>query len=151
MHNPQVAAQAADQPEFARFLDIRITLANADEVRAEMPATANLANQNGVLHGGAIMGFADNLGGTAAIINLGPGQATTTLESKTNFIRPIHIGDTVHGTCIALHKGRTTMIWQTTICRADGKVAAIVTQTQMVMTWKESGKTPSDPAAGTKP
>ena len=102
-----------------------------------MPATENLANRNGVLRGGAIMGFADNLGGTAATINLGPGKATTTIESKTNFIRPIHIGDTVHGRAIALHKGRTTMIWQTTITRNDGKVAAIVTQTQMVMDWND--------------
>lgn len=139
MPQAELTAAAAHQPEFSRFLNIRIIAASADEVRAEMPATENLANRNGVLHGGAIMGFADNLGGTAATINLGPGQATTTLESKTNFIRPIRIGDTVHGHCIALHKGRTTMIWQTTVSRADGKIAAIVTQTQLVMEWREPG------------
>lgn len=128
----------SEQPEFSRFLDMRILSANRDEVTAEMPATSNLANRNGVLHGGAIMGFADNLGGTAATINLGPGQATTTIESKTNFIRPIRIGDICHGRCIPLHKGRTTMIWQTTITRQDGKVAAIIVQTQMVMAWQET-------------
>lgn len=142
MDDLEIAAQAAaEQPEFSRFLGIRILRANADEVIGDMPATGNLANRNGVLHGGAIMGFADNLGGTAATINLGPGKATTTIESKTNFIRPIHIGDTVHGRAIALHKGRTTMIWQTTITRNDGKVAAIVTQTQMVMDWNDGRST----------
>ncbi|MDS9466695.1 PaaI family thioesterase [Paracoccus sp. MBLB3053] len=127
---------AADQPEFSRFLGIRMISADRDEVRAEMTATRELSNRNGVLHGGAIMGFADNLGGTAATINLGQGQATTTLESKTNFLRPIRIGDVAIGRCVALHKGRKTMIWQTTISRGDGKVAAIVTQTQMVMEWQ---------------
>ena len=88
---------------------------------------------------GAIMGLADHVGGTAATINLGPGQATTTLESKTNFLRPIRIGDTAHARCVALHRGRTTMIWQTTITRDDGKVAAIVTQTQMILEWRDGG------------
>ncbi|MFH5775052.1 PaaI family thioesterase [Paracoccus sp. NGMCC 1.201697] len=137
---------AADQPAFAHFLGIRVMSAGPDEVVAEMTATAELSNRNGVLHGGAIMGFADNLGGTAATLNLGSGQATTTLESKTNFLRPIRIGDVAHGRCIALHKGRTTMIWQTTISRADGKVAAIVTQTQMLMEWHDGGATRSQGA-----
>lgn len=128
---------ANDQPLFSRFLGIRLISAEPDLLVAEMTATENLANRNGVLHGGAILGFADNLGGTAATINLDDGQATTTLESKTNFLRPIRIGDVMTGRCIPLHKGRTTMIWQTTITRADGKVAAIVTQTQMVMAWRD--------------
>lgn len=128
---------ADEQPKFSLVLGFRLISATPDEVLAEMPATEELSNRNGVLHGGAIMGFADNLGGTAATINLRPGEATTTIESKTNFLRPIRIGDVAHGRCVALHKGRTTQIWQTTITRNDGKVAAIVTQTQMVMTWQE--------------
>ena len=136
---PLTQQLAAAQPKFSLVLGFRLISATLDEVVAQMPATEELSNRNGVLHGGAIMGFADNLGGTAAMINLGPGQATTTIESKTNFLRPIRTGDTAHGRCIALHKGRTTMIWQTTISRDDGKVAAIVTQTQMVMEWREPG------------
>lgn len=130
---------ANEQPKFSLVLGLRLISATQDEVRAEMPATEELSNRNGVLHGGAIMGFADNVGGTAAMLNLRPGQATTTIESKTNFLRPIRIGDVAHGRCVALHIGRTTQIWQTTITRNDGKVAAIVTQTQMVMTWQEPG------------
>lgn len=131
---------AQDQPHFSLVLGFRLISATLDEVVAEMPATVELSNRNGVLHGGAIMGFADNLGGTAAVINLGPGQSTTTIESKTNFLRPIRIGDVAHGRCVPLHKGRTTQIWQTTITRRDGKVAAIITQTQMMMTWQEPGQ-----------
>lgn len=128
---------AADQPHFSHFLGIRMISADRDQVIAEMTATADLSNRNGVLHGGAILGLADNIGGTAAMINLSPGQATTTLESKTNFLRPIRIGDVATAHCVPLHRGRTTMIWQTTITRGDGKVAAIVTQTQMVMEWRD--------------
>lgn len=128
-----------EQPPFAAYMGIRILHADRDAVAATMPAVEGLSNRNGVLHGGAIMGLADHIGGTAATINLGPGQATTTLESKTNFLRPIRIGDTAHARCVALHRGRTTMIWQTTITRDDGKVAAIVTQTQMILEWRDGG------------
>ncbi len=129
--------QALERSEFSDSLGIRPIAANSDEVLADMPATAALANRNGVLHGGAILGLADHAGGTVAVISLSPGMATTTIESKTNFLRPIRIGDTAHARCIALHKGRSTMILQTTITRDDGKIAAIVTQTQMIMEWRD--------------
>ena len=61
------------------------------------------------------------------------GQESTTIESKTNFFRAIPLGETVRAVCIPLHRGRTTMVWQTTVTGADGKQAAIVTQTQLVM------------------
>ena len=124
---------------FSDLLGIQLIAAGTEEVLVNMPATAALANRNGVLHGGALLGMADHAGGTLTIMNLGPGQATTTIESKTNFLRPIRIGDTARGRTTALHKGRTTMVVQTTISRDDGKVAVIVTQTQMIMEWREPG------------
>ena len=139
MNDDRTRREACDQPEFAIHIGARLVSATPERVEFEMPVTQVLANRNGVLHGGAIMGLADHVGGTAATINLGPGQATTTLESKTNFLRPIRIGDTAHARCVALHRGRTTMIWQTTITRDDGKVAAIVTQTQMILEWRDGG------------
>ena len=128
---------AFDQPAFARLLGFRLISAEPDEVLAELSVTEDLSNRNGVMHGGAIMALADNIGGTATMINLPQGKTTTTLESKTNFLRPIRIGDTARARCVPLHKGRTTMVWQTTITRGDGKTAAIVTQTQVVIDWKE--------------
>ncbi|MDO5369124.1 PaaI family thioesterase, partial [Paracoccus sp. (in: a-proteobacteria)] len=124
---------AFDQPAFAQLLGFRLISAEPDEVVAELSVTEDLANRNGVMHGGALMAMADNLGGTATMINLPEGRTTTTLESKTNFLRPIRIGDTARARCVPLHKGRTTMVWQTTITRGDGKPAAIVTQTQIVI------------------
>lgn len=128
---------ALDQPAFARLLGFRLISAEADQVVAEMAVTPDLANRNGVMHGGAIMSLADNIGGTATMINLPTGKTTTTLESKTNFLRPIRIGEVATARCVPLHKGRTTMVWQTTITRPDGKPAAVVTQTQVVIDWKD--------------
>ena len=128
---------ALDQPPFSVLLGIKIVSVSPDEVIAELPVTVDLSNRNGVLHGGAIMSFADNVGGTATMMNLPEGMSTTTVESKTNFLRPIRIGDIARSSTIALHKGRTMMVWQTSITRGDGKLAAVVTQTQLVMTWNE--------------
>jgi uncharacterized protein (TIGR00369 family) len=124
---------AFDQPAYAHFLGIKITHVSMDRLTAEMAVTENHANRNGVLHGGALMSLADNLGGTAATANLASGQATTTLESKTNFFASIAVGDTAFAECTPLHRGRTTMVWQTKVTRGDGKLTAVVTQTQMIL------------------
>ena len=129
----QITRIAQAQPPFARLLGVEVVEATPDRIVARMVVTEQLGNRNGMLHGGAIMGLADNLGGTATFLNLGPGEGTVTIESKTNFIRGVDLGDTVTATIVPQHKGRTTMVWQTTITRGDGKVAAIVTQTQMVL------------------
>jgi len=124
---------AEQQPAFAALMGMKITHVSRDKVTAEMPVSGELENRNGVLHGGAMMAFADNLGGTAAIANLADGARTATIESKTNFFAPIPIGDTAHAECTPLHRGRSTMVWQTRITRNDGKLCAIVTQTQIVI------------------
>lgn len=124
---------AQEQPPFAQYLGLRLTAARPDRVEAEMPVIPDLINRNGVLHGGAIMGIADNLGGTGAFMNLGPDEGTTTVESKTNFLRAVPPGDLLRAVAVPLHIGRKTQIWQTTLYRGDGKVAAIVTQTQLTL------------------
>lgn len=127
------ATLAATEPPFARLLGLRVTQATPDRVEAELVATGALANRNGVLHGGAVMGIADHLGGTATFLNLAPGEGTVTVESKTNFFRAIPLGETLRTVTEPLHRGRKTQVWQTSTFRADGKLAAMVTQTQMVL------------------
>ena len=136
MTQDEIDAIAGDLPPFARMLGLRMISATPEELVAEMPVVPDLANRNGVLHGGAIMGFADNLGGTITFLNIPAGRSTTTLESKTNFLRPIRLGDVATGRCTALHLGRTMHVLQTVVTRSDGQVAAIVTQTQLVLDWK---------------
>jgi len=121
------------QPPFAELMGMKITHVSRDTVKAELFVRDELENRMGVLHGGAIMAFADNLGGTATMANLPPGARTATIESKTNFFAPIPIGDTAHAECTPLHRGKSTMVWQTRITRNDGKLCAIVTQTQIVI------------------
>ena len=121
------------QPAYARFLGLEVTSWSKDAVEARLTVRPELANRNGVLHGGAIMGFCDNLGGTAASLNLPRGARTTTVESKTNFFRPVPVGTTATALCIPLHRGRRTSVWQTTVTGEDGRVAAVVTQTQLVL------------------
>jgi 1,4-dihydroxy-2-naphthoyl-CoA hydrolase len=126
-------AVAEGQPAFFRLLGAKILEASPDRVVAELLVRDELANRNGGLHGGAVMAVADNLGGTATFLNLPQGAGTTTIESKTNFFAAVALGDTLRAECTPLHRGRTTMVWQTRITRGDGKLAAVVTQTQLVM------------------
>jgi 1,4-dihydroxy-2-naphthoyl-CoA hydrolase len=132
-------ADADLQPPFADLLGMKVTHLSPDRVVAELPVREDLGNRFGILHGGAIMAFADNLGGTATVANLPEGARTTTIESKTNFFAAIPVGDTARAECTPLHKGRTTMVWQTRITRNDGKLAALVTQTQLVIPAGKSG------------
>ncbi len=118
---------------FAVYMGMKIISVSRDRVEAELAVTEELTNINGVLHGGAIMAFADNLGGTGTVANLPVGMITTTIESKTNFFAAIPLGDLARAECTPLHRGRTTMVWQTKITRGDGKLAAMVIQTQLVM------------------
>jgi uncharacterized protein (TIGR00369 family) len=118
---------------FPKVLNMRITDATTDRIIAEMDVTPEVCTTGSVLHGGAIMTFADFLGASATFINLPKNANTTTLESKTNFIGAARVGETVVGTCEPVHKGGRTQVWRTTIKKADGKPVAIVTQTQMVL------------------
>jgi 1,4-dihydroxy-2-naphthoyl-CoA hydrolase len=124
---------AATQPPFAEFMGMKITHVSKDKVTAELPVRNELNNRNGTMHGGAVMALADNLGGTATMANLPPGGRTATIESKTNFFAAIPIGDTARAECTPLHRGRSTMVWQTRITRNDGRLCALVIQTQIVI------------------
>lgn len=123
----------SQQPPFGDFMGMKITHLSKDKVEAEMPMREEFNNRFGTMHGGAIMALADNLGGTATFANLKEGERTATIESKTNFFAPIPVGDIARAECTPLHRGRTTMVWQTKITRKDGRLCALVTQTQIVI------------------
>jgi 1,4-dihydroxy-2-naphthoyl-CoA hydrolase len=121
------------QAPFADFLGIKITQISPERVAAELDVRKELATIPDILHGGAIMALADNLGGVATVANLPKGARTATIESKTNFFSAIPVGETAHAECTPLHRGRTTMVWQTRITRNDGRLCALVIQTQIVI------------------
>ena len=121
-----------DPLPFAKVLGIEIVTLLPDKVVAEMLVRDELCTVPAVLHGGVVMAFADTLGALGTIANLAEGQRTATLESKTNFIGAAPIGSRIQGEAIPLHRGRQTMVWQTRITTAEGKLVPIVTQTQLV-------------------
>lgn len=129
----RLAALRQNMLPFARVLGIEFRSAAPDRVVADMVVRDDLCTIPATLHGGAIMAFADTLGGCATFLNLKPGQGTTTVESKTNFVAGAPVGTTVTGECTAVHRGQRTMVWQTRITRPDGRLVALVTQTQLVL------------------
>ena len=126
---------------FARLIEVKVIVRSGERSEAEILVRDELCNRRGVMHGGAIMGWADTMGGMTASAALADDQRTATIESKTNFFAPIPKGDTARAVCTPLHSGRTTIVLQTNITRGDGKLAAIVTQTQIVLPAKERATT----------
>jgi 1,4-dihydroxy-2-naphthoyl-CoA hydrolase len=121
------------RPLLPGLLGITITEATSMRVSASMQVRPELCTYGGVLHGGAFMAFADTVGAVGTVINLPPGARTTTLESKTNFLGAAPVNTLITAQAIPLHRGRTTMVWQTMIRSDAGKLCAVVTQTQMVL------------------
>jgi 1,4-dihydroxy-2-naphthoyl-CoA hydrolase len=118
---------------FARLIGMRFLSAGLDRVTAELIVRDDLCTRPAVLHGGALMAFADTLGAAGTIVNLPEGAQTTTLESKTNFITTAPVGSRVIGEATPVHRGRTTMVWQTRITNEGGRLIGLVTQTQLVI------------------
>jgi 1,4-dihydroxy-2-naphthoyl-CoA hydrolase len=124
--------RAAPMP-FAELMGVTFLEAAPDGVKASLRVREDLCTAGHVLHGGALMALADTVGAAATVLNLAPGAGTTTLESKTNFLAAARVGDTVIATVGPIHRGRRTQVWQTRIETAEGKLVALVTQTQMVL------------------
>jgi uncharacterized protein (TIGR00369 family) len=128
-----LATLNAKMMPLGKLLGVEFVSAAPDKVVARLLVREDLCTIPAVLHGGAVMAFADTLGGAATILNLKEGSWTTTIESKTNFLAPAPAGTTVTGECTPVHRGKRTMVWQTRITTAEGKLVALVTQTQMVL------------------
>ena len=118
---------------FPGLMGIELGEVTKERVTASMKVRPDLCTGGRILHGGAIMAFADTLGAIGTVVNMPEGARTATIESKTNFVGGAGEGRTVSGESTPLHRGRTTQVWQTRVTGEDGKLVAIVTQTQIVM------------------
>jgi len=117
---------------FAKLLGINFVTAELDRVVAELLIRDDLCNRRAIAHGGVLMAFADTLGAMGTIMNLPYGTSTTTIESKTNFLGAVPVATCLVGEATPVHRGKTTMVWQTRISTKGGKLTALVTQTQFV-------------------
>lgn len=125
---------AGDAMPFSRMMGVRIDHADADEVRGHLVVREELCTTGSILHGGAIMAFADALGAIGAFVTLPEGSAgTTTIESTTKFLGAAPLGRTVLGVTTPVKLGRRTSVWQTRVTLEDGRDVALVTQTQLVL------------------
>ena len=121
------------EPLFPGLMGVALEELSPERVLASMEVRPDLCTAGGILHGGAYMAFADTLGAVGTVLNLPPGKKTTTTDSSTKFIAGAKAGTTVRGESVALHRGRTTQVWQTSIRNAEGKLCAVVTQTQLIL------------------
>ena len=120
-------------PLFPGLMGVRIVEATPERVVAELVVRPDLCTVGSILHGGAYMAFADTLGAVGTILNMPQGKRTTTTDSSTKLMGVARLNTTVVGESLPLHRGKTTMVWQTTVKTAEGKLCAVVTQTQLVL------------------
>jgi len=129
-----MTSNRADAIPFSKLMGVNVTSASEGRITGKLLVRPDLCTTGGILHGGAIMAFADTLGAIGAFLNLPEGaRGTTTIESKTNFLGAASTGETVTGETTPVQIGRRLSVWQTRIARADGKSVALVTQTQLVL------------------
>lgn len=127
------ARMQQELPPLPRWLGLTVTIAEAERVVAELTVREELCTSGSIMHGGALMAFADTVGAIGTIVNLREGQGTTTLESKTNFFAGSPVGTKLIAEATPLHRGRRTQVWETRISNEQGRLVAKVTQTQMVL------------------
>ena len=121
------------EPLLPGLMGIDLVEATTEKIVATMLVRPDLCTAGNVCHGGAFMAFADTIGAVGTVMNLPPGTRTTTIESKTNFLGAAPVNTRVTAESTPLHRGKTTMVWQTMIRSEAGKLCAVVTQTQMVL------------------
>ena len=129
-----MTALVPDMMPFSSSLGLNMIQSEKEGVVAELVVNEALCTTGRIMHGGAVMAVADTLGAIGAFLNLPEGhKTTTTIESKTNFLRSAPRDSKVVAECLPLHVGRRMSVWQTTLRNEEGKSIAVVTQTQMVL------------------
>jgi 1,4-dihydroxy-2-naphthoyl-CoA hydrolase len=118
---------------FPGLMGVKLLEATPERVLAELVVRPDLCTAGGIMHGGAYMAFADTLGAVGTVVNMERGKRTTTTDSSTKFVGGAKVDTTVTGEAVPLHRGRTTQVWQTSIRTAQGKLCAVVTQTQLIL------------------
>jgi uncharacterized protein (TIGR00369 family) len=129
-----MTANPADMMPFSKLMGVKVTEAGPERIVGRILVRPDLCTAGHIMHGGAIMAFADALGAIGAVMTLPDGaKGTTTIESKTNFLGAAPEGETVEAETTPVKIGKTLSVWQTRIRRANGRDVALVTQTQLVL------------------
>jgi uncharacterized protein (TIGR00369 family) len=119
---------------FSVSMGVTFMEAEPERVVAIMLVREDLCTLGHMIHGGAVMALADAVGAAATVINLPDGaKGTATIESKTNFVGRANAGMIVRAVATPVHRGRQTQVWQTRVETEDGRLVALVTQTQLIL------------------
>lgn len=129
----QAAAMLARLPGVPNYLGFTVTTAQRERVVAEMVVRADHCTEADSVHGGVMMAFADTIGALGTCLNLRERQTTTTIESKSNFFAGTPLGAKLIAESAPLHRGRRTQVWETRLLHENGRLAAKITQTQIVI------------------
>ncbi len=127
------AMQAHIDTMFPGLMGVKLQDVSPERVLATLLVRPEISTAGSSIHGGALMAFADTLGAVGTVQNLPQGKRTVTIDSSTHFIGGAQVGTTITAESVPLHRGRTTMVWQTSIRNEAGKLCAVVTQTQIVL------------------
>lgn len=125
--------EATSEKLLPGYLGISLKEVEAQRVVGQLTVEEHHCTGGDILHGGTIMALADTLGAIGTFMNLSEDSRTSTIESKTNFLKATKLGDTITAVSRLVHKGRTLMLWQTEISRSDGSLVAVVSQSQIVL------------------
>ena len=107
-------------------LEIEFIDLTEDVLTARLPVTSKVHQPDGVLHGGASVALAESIGSAAAIVFLGKENSTIRgLEISANHIKSISDGF-VYAKATALHRGKTTQLWQIRIENEAAELISLV-------------------------
>lgn len=133
MSEPTINEDLVATMPFSQLLGIKVLEQSPQRVRAQLAWPPERCTTGGLMHGGALMGVADSAGGVCAFLNLPEGAVgTSTIESKTNFLRGVREG-VVTATSHVLHRGRTIIVIETELSQDGDRLVGKVTQTQTVL------------------
>jgi 1,4-dihydroxy-2-naphthoyl-CoA hydrolase len=118
---------------FAGAIGIELVSVTPAETVGRLEWAPQRCTSGGVMHGGAIMALADTVGAVVAFLNLPAGARTSTIESKTNFLRAVRDG-AVRAIGRPLHLGRTVIVVQVELFDDADRRVAHVTASQAVLT-----------------
>ena len=128
---PEITEMVRAQLPLAETLNMRF-FGGEDEIDATIAWAPELCTAGGILHGGVLMALADSAGAVCAFLNMPAGSRTSTIESKTNFLGAVRSGE-VRARSRPLHIGKTTVVVETDVLDASGRLVARTMQTQAVL------------------
>jgi uncharacterized protein (TIGR00369 family) len=117
---------------FDALYGLTITELTDDTVTGTVPVRDELKQPAGLVHGGVYAAIAESLASLGTYFKVAQeGKAAMGLANQTSFMRPITEG-TIHASARALHRGRTTWVWDVELRDDAGRLCTVTRMTVAV-------------------